>query len=100
VREWDVFQIAVGTQIDPCDSKPLTSETADATGSDPGFPDVDLTFDAWDMTGCKYTHKDENTIGTMTCPGVSKITCSDIRNETFVGCEGGGNVYASLFCEW
>jgi hypothetical protein len=100
-REWQVYQIAVGSQINPCNAKVLASANADtATGDDPGFPDVDLTFTAWGISGCKYTHKDAKTIGSMSCPGVSGITCLDDRKDASVGCEFGGNVYGSVLCEW
>jgi chitinase len=102
LREWDILDTTEGVAFDPCEINPDISIKAYTVGADPNFPDQDIgPFESHGIEGCQYTAgKDDDTIGTMTCPGVDQITCRDPGDTTSVACDGGATVTLVFDCWW
>lgn len=98
---WEVIDSTVGGDVDPCEASPDWSSDADTVAPDPDFPDSDLgTFTSHSVDGCEYKYGKDNTVGTMTCPGVDSIACqkSEQYNDSW---ECGGPVMVLVIdCLW
>ncbi|GIJ99593.1 hypothetical protein Aspvir_001727 [Aspergillus viridinutans] len=84
-----------GVEYDPCEVSPDAEVTADTVAPNPDFPDSDIgPFEAHGVPGCQYTAGKDNTVGTLTCPGVDGIACAkDSDYGELFECDGPVMVY-------
>lgn len=102
VFEWQIIDNIGGETYYPCDTSPDIEVAADTVAPDPDFPDSDIgPFESHGISGCQYTAGKDNTIGTMTCPGVDTITCGtgSYANDDFA-CVGGAVMILVFSCWW
>lgn len=102
VQEWDVFTHDASTFY-PCDDTSVASsgQTDLIPGENQGYPDLDISFPAHGIDGCRYVGT-SSAVGEMTCPGISSITC--VRDSQFgdtLLCESGDAAYyPDVWCRW
>ncbi|KAL4733816.1 hypothetical protein BDV11DRAFT_175333 [Aspergillus similis] len=102
IFEWQIIDNIGGETYYPCDISPDIEVTADTVAPDPDYPDTDIgPFESHGISGCQYTAGKDNTIGTMTCPGVDTITCGtdSYANDDFE-CDGGALMILVFTCWW
>jgi hypothetical protein len=101
-----VFDAAAGVNIDVCNTNAVYEQNnADfGPGNDPYFPTSLGSFTSHGIAGCTYsgTH---TSVGTMTCPGVNSISCSQAGDYgKQLNCNGviglGEFMYDLIICEW
>jgi hypothetical protein len=101
-----VFDAKAGILIDVCDTTAVYEQNNSnpGLGNDPPFPTNLSSFTSHEISGCTYSGT-ETAVGTMSCPGVDSISCSqagDYGKQIY--CNGivglGEFMYDLVICEW
>ncbi|KAF5688010.1 carbohydrate esterase family 3 [Fusarium globosum] len=97
---WVVFErMLEDPPVQVCNTRPL-STTYIYTDDIGTYPAVDLgPFTAYGKSGCKYNANNKDIIGTLSCQGVSGISC-ERNDEEDVYCDLGAVIKSSLVCTW
>jgi hypothetical protein len=97
IRQWDVFSVAAGSQLDMCGTSPVTiGDAGGATGANPGFPPNFPDFDT--VAGKCHYDGTTSAIGTLTCAAGQATTCDP--QDVGVDCGSGATVAAAVLCRW
>ncbi|KAJ5097120.1 hypothetical protein N7456_007841 [Penicillium angulare] len=99
---WVLVDTVLGDDANPCNINTDYMAEADTVAPDPDFPDTDFDdFTAHGVDGCEYKYGKDNTVGTMTCPGVDNISCQKSEDyNTDYDCDTGPDMVQVIDCFW